>query len=86
MIDSEKPDIILLDLIMPNKNGFELLSELKLDPRERKVPVIVLSNLGQASDIEKAKELGADDYLIKADMPLKDLSEKVKYHLVKSKK
>lgn len=71
------PDVILLDLIMPNKDGFVVLEEIKASDKYKKIPVIVASNLGQKEDIEKAKQLGADDYVVKADMELEDLVKKV---------
>lgn len=74
-------DLILLDLIMPVKNGFEVLEEMKMDNKLKKIPVMVLSNLGQDSDIQKSKELGVVDYLIKSDHSMKEVIEKVKFHL-----
>lgn len=64
-IISEQPNLIILDLIMPQKNGFEVLRELKNQNPAAKVPIIVLSNLAQVEDKDKAKSLGATDYLIK---------------------
>lgn len=84
-VHSEKPDLILLDLVMPIKNGFEVLEELKKDPALKRIPVIILSNLGQDSDVEKGKSLGAVDYLIKSDFSMKEVIEKVKKHLTKRK-
>lgn len=68
-----KPDIVLLDLLLPGVNGFEVLKQLKTDPETKAIPVIVFSNLGQKEDIERAKSLGADDFLIKANFTLDDL-------------
>jgi len=76
-----KPDLILLDLIMPKKNGFEVLEVIKKDELTKHIPVIITSNLGQDSDIEKAMNLGATDYIIKSNISLKDLVMKVKEHL-----
>jgi DNA-binding response OmpR family regulator len=73
-----QPDVILLDLIMPNQDGFVTLEKIKADEKMKSIPVIVTSNLGQEEDINKAKELGADDYIVKADMELEDLVEKIK--------
>ncbi|KKS28797.1 MAG: Response regulator receiver domain protein [Parcubacteria group bacterium GW2011_GWA2_43_11] len=81
MILKEKPDLILLDLIMPKKNGFEVLEIIKKDELVQHIPVIITSNLGQDSDIEKAMKLGAVDYIIKSNISLKDLAMKVKEHL-----
>lgn len=75
------PDLILLDLIMPNKNGFEFLEAIKPDAKLKKIPVIVLSNLGQDSDVERAKALGAVDYLIKSDSSIQKIVEKASEYL-----
>jgi len=77
-IVSEKPDLILLDIILPKKNGFEVLEEIKRDPYLAQIPVIVVSNLGQEIDIERAKKLGVNDYLIKAHTSLDLISKKIK--------
>ena len=71
------PDIILLDLIMPKMDGFEVLRVLKSDPKTKKIPIIVLSNLGSSTDIDKAKSLGAMDYFVKADIRLDELQQKI---------
>lgn len=84
-IKSEKPNLILLDLILPAKSGFEVLEEVKLDESLKKIPIVVLSNLGQESDIRASKNLGAVDYLVKADYTMKEVIRKVKYYLEKSK-
>jgi len=84
-IKSKNPDIILLDIIMPGKNGFEIMSEIKSDENLKKIPVIVLSNLGQESDIKKGDELGAVDYMIKSNFSMKEVIEKIKFHLAKQK-
>lgn len=68
-----KPDLILLDLIMPKMNGFEVLKSLKLDANLALVPVMVLTNLSQSNDEEEARNSGAVDFVIKADISLKDL-------------
>jgi DNA-binding response OmpR family regulator len=73
-----KPDIILLDVIMPEKNGFEVLEELKQDDYLKRIPVIILSNLGQESDIQKGRKLGASDYMIKANYSMTEVIEKIK--------
>ena len=77
----QTPDLILLDLIMPIKDGFETLKELKADPSLKDIKVIVISNLGQDSDIAKTKELGAADYLIKANMSIQEMMDKIKNYL-----
>lgn len=80
----ERPDLILLDLIMPQKTGFEVLADIKLEPSTRDIPVIVLSNLGQEVDIKKAKDLGASDYLVKSDVEMRTVVEKIKAELAKA--
>lgn len=72
-----KPDLILLDLLIPKMDGFEVLKDLKGDPEFKDLPIIVLSNLGSASDVERAKGLGATDYFIKAKTDLMVLKEKI---------
>lgn len=72
-----QPDLVLLDLIMPRKNGFELLEEVSRDKGIKGIPIIVLSNLGQQADINLAKSLGAKDYVIKSNILLNDLVEKI---------
>lgn len=81
----KKPDLILLDLILPIKNGFEVLEEIKMDDTTKNIPVIILSNLGQESDVEKGNALGAEDYLIKSNYSMKEVVEKVRFQLVKKK-
>ncbi|RLC36993.1 response regulator [Candidatus Falkowbacteria bacterium] len=79
----KRPDIILLDLIMPDKNGFEALKEIKADEKTKQIPVIILSNLGQDTDIKKGKEMGAVDYLIKANFSMSEVIEKIRGYLAK---
>ena len=66
MVRETKPDLVLLDLILPKKSGFEVLEIMRDDPRLVKLPVMIVSNLGQESDIARGKELGAVAYFIKA--------------------
>ena len=74
---SEAPDLILLDLIMPKLQGFEVLRALKQDPATAGIPVIVLSNLSQDRDVQQAIEGGAAAYVVKANLSLKELVKKV---------
>ena len=74
---AEKPDLLLLDLIMPKVQGFEVLKALKQDPATAAIPIIVLSNLGQERDVQQAMELGALAYFIKAHLSLQELVAKV---------
>lgn len=80
-IKEEKPDLVLLDLILPGIDGFEVLSQMKEDPEIKSIPVIILSNLGQKEDVEKGIKLGAQDYLIKAHFTPGEIIEKVKANL-----
>ncbi|MFH1170421.1 MAG: response regulator [Candidatus Vogelbacteria bacterium] len=82
---AEHPDLVLLDIIMPQKTGFEVLSELRLDSATRDIPVIVLSNLGQEVDIKKARDLGAIEYLVKSDVKMRVVVAKIKEALAKLK-
>lgn len=71
------PDLILLDLIMPKMNGFEVLRTLKADPNYAAIPVVVLTNLGQSNDEAEARSAGAVDFVVKADISLKDLLARI---------
>jgi len=81
----EQPDLIILDLILPMKSGFQLLSDIKGNDKTKKIPVIILTNLSQGSDIQKGKDLGADDYLVKTDISLTEVVDKVKMVLAKQR-
>ena len=72
-----EPDLILLDLVMPRKDGFATLQELREKPQWAQVPIIVASNLGQKEDLDKAQALGATDYVIKSDLSMDALVAKV---------
>lgn len=74
---ANKPDLILLDLLLPGLDGFEVLKRARADEVTKSTPIIVFSNLGQREDIEKAKGLGANDFLIKANFTLDDVIEKI---------
>jgi CheY-like chemotaxis protein len=73
----EKPDLILLDVIMPKLQGFEVLKRLKADAETRDIPIIMLSNLGQDSDVQEALKAGAVEYLVKANLKLDQLASRV---------
>ncbi|MEW5805290.1 MAG: response regulator [Patescibacteria group bacterium] len=83
-VEQEPPNIILLDIILPQKNGFEVLEAITQNPQTSNIPVIIVSNLGQESDIEKSRELGAIDYYVKARLSIDELVKKVK-NLVQTK-
>ena len=72
-----KPDLILLDVIMPKMQGFEVLANLKTDAATRDIPVIMLSNLQDESDVRKATDAGALDYLVKSNVPLDVLAARI---------
>jgi CheY-like chemotaxis protein len=73
-----KPDLILLDIIMPKMGGFEVMEEMAKDESLKNIPVIVISNSGQPVELDKAKKLGAKDWLIKTEFDPKEVLEKVK--------
>ena len=73
-----KPDLILLDIILPKIDGFEILKKIKEDQKTSAIPVIILTNLGDINDIQKALDLGATTYLVKADFHLEDVLKKIK--------
>lgn len=83
-IHEKQPQIILLDLILPGMDGYEILDQLKKDSFTKGIPVIVLSNLGQREDIDKALKAGANDYLIKANFTPGEIVEKVRNVLKKN--
>ncbi|MBI2058083.1 MAG: response regulator [Candidatus Yanofskybacteria bacterium] len=77
-INKSKFDLVLLDLLMPKKDGFEVLKEVKGNPELKSLPIIVLSNLGGDEDIKKAMALGANDYYVKTQHPMSEIVEKAK--------
>lgn len=81
----EKPDIILLDVLLPKMDGFEVLKELKKNEETKAAPVILLTNLSQRDDVEKGLALGAVDYLIKAHFMPTEVVEKIKKILAEKK-
>ena len=72
------PDMILLDLVMPKKDGFEMLKDLNANKKLKDIPFIVLTNLGQETDIERVKKFGIIDYLVKADTPIQQVVDRIK--------
>ena len=81
LLKSLLPDLILLDIILPKKSGFEVMEDIKSDPElsdKIDVPVIIISNLSQPEDIQKSKQLGAIEYFVKAKTSIDDLVSKVK--------
>lgn len=71
------PDLLLLDIVLPKKDGFEILEELRRQDRTKALPVILLTNLGQKPDVERGIKLGADDYIIKAHYTPTEVVEKI---------
>jgi len=82
LAQQEVPDLILLDIILPKMDGFEVLKQIKADAKTDHIPVIILTNLGDLTNIQKALELGANTYLVKADFHLDDVLAKVEQTLV----
>lgn len=83
MIKKYHPNLVLLDIIMPKKDGFDVLKEVKEDETIRDIPVIIMSNLGQEDDVITGKKLGATDYLIKTNISLSDVVKKIKQYTKK---
>lgn len=79
---AHKPDIILLDVIMPGINGLEFLEELNKKALVKEIPVIMVSNLSEESTIAKCKRLGAVDYLVKSNFFMSDVIDKIEAHLI----
>ncbi|HQU07764.1 MAG: hypothetical protein B7X04_02555 [Parcubacteria group bacterium 21-54-25] len=77
ILEQWKPDIILLDLLLPDVDGFEILARLKKDERLAAVPVMILSNLGQQEDIDRAMHLGAKGFMVKANFNLEEIASRV---------
>lgn len=75
---SEKPDLILLDIVLPKKDGYEVLAEVRANEQTKHIPIVLLTNLGSISDVEKALALGATTYLVKADYKLEEVMAKIK--------
>jgi two-component system alkaline phosphatase synthesis response regulator PhoP len=75
------PDLVLLDIVMPRKGGFEVMEEMKKDPALAKIPVIIISNSGQPLELEKAKKLGVADWLVKTEFDPKEVVEKISKYI-----
>ena len=74
----KKPDLIILDLLLPSIDGFEVLSKVKTNPETSSIPVIIVSNLGQQEDVERGLKLGASDYMIKSQFDVESIVAKIK--------
>jgi CheY-like chemotaxis protein len=77
-LKQEKPNLVILDIIMPKMNGFDVLKTISLTPEIASIPVVIVSNLAQDSDIEKARSFGAKEYFIKVKVSIDDLIQKIK--------
>lgn len=78
---TKKPDLVLLDVVLPRKNGFKVLEELKASPDTKNIPIIMITVQGGDEDIKKALRLGAVDYIVKSEHPLVEIIEKIKTFL-----
>ncbi len=76
-----KPDLIILDVMMPKISGFDVLDILRNTPETKDVKVVMLTALSQPKDMERAKALGADDYLVKSQVVIADVIERIRHHL-----
>ncbi len=75
------PDLVLLDIVMPRMGGFEVMAQMRKDEKLAKVPVIIISNSGQPLELEKAKELGAADWLLKTEFDPREVVTKIEKHI-----
>ena len=80
-IYAEKPDLIILDLMLPGLDGFQILDKIKKDKEVSSIPVLIMSNLGCEADVEKGLKLGAIDYIVKTETSISEVVEKIKKQL-----
>ena len=76
-IQAEQPNIVLLDIVLPGIGGFDILAKLKQDESTKSIPVLILSNLGSKEEIQRGIELGAEDYLVKANSMVEEITGKI---------
>lgn len=81
MMKENKPKVVLADLIMPKMDGFAMLEAMHKDEKLKKLPVLVLTNLGQEEDAERVKKLGAKEFIVKSDSSIKGVIDKIKSYL-----
>ncbi|MFH1188286.1 MAG: response regulator [bacterium] len=81
ILESTQLDLVLLDIILPRKSGFEVMEEIQSNPLIHKAPIVVISNLGQENDVARGKQLGAVGYYVKAKTSIEDLIKKIKQFL-----
>lgn len=80
-LQSGSVDLMILDIIMPKKTGFDVIDEAKSDPRTKDIPILLLSNLGQEGDIARAKEKGVPDYFVKSNISLASVIQKIHQYI-----
>ncbi len=73
MVKKDKPDLVLLDIMLPGIDGFEVLKQIKASPDTKDIPVVILSNLGQEADILKGTQLGAEKFIVKVTLTLDEV-------------
>lgn len=83
IIREKNPDLVLLDIVLPKLDGFEILKKMKASKKTKNIPVILLTNLSQKDEVKKGLDLGADDYLIKAHFMPSEVIKKIKQVLAK---
>lgn len=81
MLIDENPDLVTLDLMIPKKDGFEVLEDIRDNHKDIKIPIVVISNLGQAGDKERVLSLGATEFLVKTDHSIQEIMNKIKGYL-----
>ena len=81
LFSAQKPDLIILDLMIPKRDGFSVLKEIRENSKNSTIPILIISNLGQNDDKKRAMDLGATEYLIKIDHPIQEIINKVKAYL-----
>lgn len=84
-IRNENPEMILLDIMLPKKNGYQVMGEMYADEKLKKIPVLIISNSGQPVEIQKLVKLGACDYLVKADFDPQEVIDKMRLCLSQKK-
>jgi CheY-like chemotaxis protein len=77
----DKPDLVLLDIVMPRKGGFDVMEEMRSNPELAPIPVIIISNSGQPLELDKAKRLGAVDWLVKTEFDPKEVAAKIQKYI-----
>ncbi len=86
-LKKSRPDIVLLDVMMPKMSGLDMLKIVKANPKYLNLPIVILTNLGdRPEDVEKCKELGAEDYWVKANLHLDEITERIGKILAKYSK